>query len=44
MLMGSAADEKEIEDYKKEVLVNPREFIAQPSSVYPAALVIWTAR
>ena len=30
MLMGSASTEKEIEEYKKEVLVNPREFIAQP--------------
>ena len=30
MLMGSAATTKEIEEYKKEVLVNPREFIAQP--------------
>jgi uncharacterized circularly permuted ATP-grasp superfamily protein len=30
MLMGSAVTENEIEEYKKEVLVNPREFIAQP--------------
>ncbi len=30
MLMGSAATEKEIVDYKAEVLKNPREFIAQP--------------
>lgn len=30
MLMGSAATEKEIVEYKAEVLKNPREFIAQP--------------
>lgn len=30
MLMGSAASEKEIIEYKAEVLKNPREFIAQP--------------
>ena len=30
MLMGNAATEKEIILYKKEVLKNPREFIAQP--------------
>ena len=30
MLMGSAATAKEIEEYKKEVIINPREFIAQP--------------
>ncbi|MGG9970783.1 circularly permuted type 2 ATP-grasp protein [Ferruginibacter sp. SUN002] len=30
MLMGSAASEKEIIEYKEEVLKNPREFIAQP--------------
>ncbi|MES2430219.1 MAG: circularly permuted type 2 ATP-grasp protein [Bacteroidota bacterium] len=30
MLMGSACTEKEIEEYKAEVLKNPREFIAQP--------------
>ncbi|UEG50756.1 circularly permuted type 2 ATP-grasp protein [Ferruginibacter lapsinanis] len=30
MLMGSAASEKEIVEYKAEVLKNPREFIAQP--------------
>jgi uncharacterized circularly permuted ATP-grasp superfamily protein len=30
MLMGSAATEKEIIEYKAEVLLNPREFIAQP--------------
>ena len=30
MLMGSAASEEEIEVYKKEVLANPRQFIAQP--------------
>ncbi len=30
MLMGSAADEKEIEEYKAEVIKEPRDFIAQP--------------
>ena len=30
MLMGSAASEKEVVDYKKEVLKEPRQFIAQP--------------
>ncbi len=30
MLMGSAASEQEIEDYLKQVVINPREFIAQP--------------
>lgn len=30
MLMGSAANEKEIEDYKAEVMKMPRNFIAQP--------------
>jgi len=30
MLMGSAATEEEIIQYKSEVLQNPREFIAQP--------------
>ncbi|MFN8333780.1 MAG: circularly permuted type 2 ATP-grasp protein [Cyclobacteriaceae bacterium] len=31
MLMGHAASEKEVEDYKKEVLKDPRQFIAQPT-------------
>jgi len=31
MLMGHAAGEREIEDYKKEVLKDPRNFIAQPT-------------
>jgi uncharacterized circularly permuted ATP-grasp superfamily protein len=31
MLMGHAANEKEIEDYKKEILKDPRQFIAQPT-------------
>jgi uncharacterized circularly permuted ATP-grasp superfamily protein len=31
MLMGHAATEKEAEDYKKEVMKNPRQFIAQPT-------------
>ncbi len=31
MLMGHAATEKEAEDYKKEVLKDPRQFIAQPT-------------
>ena len=30
MLMGHVATEKEIEDYKKEILKDPRQFIAQP--------------
>jgi uncharacterized circularly permuted ATP-grasp superfamily protein len=30
MLMGSAADENQVEVYKKEVEKNPRQFIAQP--------------
>ncbi len=30
MLMGNAATQEEIEEYKKQVLQNPREFIAQP--------------
>lgn len=31
MLMGCAANEKEIEDYKAEVMKMPRNFIAQPT-------------
>jgi uncharacterized circularly permuted ATP-grasp superfamily protein len=31
MLMGHSATEKEAEDYKKEVMKNPRQFIAQPT-------------
>jgi uncharacterized circularly permuted ATP-grasp superfamily protein len=30
MLMGHVASDQEIEDYKKEVLKDPRQFIAQP--------------
>lgn len=30
MLMGNAASEKEIEEYKKKILEDPRQFIAQP--------------
>ena len=30
MLMGHAADEKQVEEYKAEVVKNPRQFIAQP--------------
>jgi len=30
MLMGNAATEAEVEDYKKEILKDPRQFIAQP--------------
>jgi uncharacterized circularly permuted ATP-grasp superfamily protein len=30
MLMGHAANEKQVEEYKKEVEKNPRQFIAQP--------------
>jgi uncharacterized circularly permuted ATP-grasp superfamily protein len=31
MLMGHTASEKEIEDYKTEILKDPRQFIAQPT-------------
>jgi uncharacterized circularly permuted ATP-grasp superfamily protein len=31
MLMGHAASEQEIEDYKKQILRDPRQFIAQPT-------------
>lgn len=31
MLMGHAASEKEIDDYKKEIMKDPRQFIAQPT-------------
>ncbi len=31
MLMGHAASEQEIEEYKKEILKEPRNFIAQPT-------------
>jgi uncharacterized circularly permuted ATP-grasp superfamily protein len=31
MLMGHAADQQEIDEYKKEVLKDPRNFIAQPT-------------
>jgi uncharacterized circularly permuted ATP-grasp superfamily protein len=37
MLMGHAADEQEIEDYKKEILKDPRNFIAQPTISLSAA-------
>src|ERR1700753_457908 len=37
MLMGHAAGEKEIEEYKQEVLKNPRDFIAQPTISLSAA-------
>lgn len=30
MLMGGTASEEEMEDYKREVLADPRQFIAQP--------------
>ncbi len=30
MLMGNSASDEEIEDYKKEILKDPRQFIAQP--------------
>lgn len=30
MLMGNASDEKQVEEYKKEVIKSPRHFIAQP--------------
>ncbi len=37
MLMGHAASEQEIEDYKKEILKDPRNFIAQPTIALSAA-------
>jgi uncharacterized circularly permuted ATP-grasp superfamily protein len=37
MLMGHAANEQEIEDYKKEILKDPRNFIAQPTISLSAA-------
>ncbi|WP_158825541.1 circularly permuted type 2 ATP-grasp protein [Mucilaginibacter lacusdianchii] len=37
MLMGHAASEQEIEDYKKEILKDPRNFIAQPTISLSAA-------
>lgn len=37
MLMGHAADEQEIDDYKKEILKDPRNFIAQPTISLSAA-------
>ncbi len=30
MLMGHAATEQEIDNYKKEIMKDPRQFIAQP--------------
>ncbi|RYY36211.1 MAG: circularly permuted type 2 ATP-grasp protein [Sphingobacteriaceae bacterium] len=37
MLMGHAAQEEEIEEYKLEILKNPRDFIAQPTINLSAA-------
>ncbi len=37
MLMGHAATEEEIDDYKKEILKEPRNFIAQPTIGLSAA-------
>jgi uncharacterized circularly permuted ATP-grasp superfamily protein len=37
MLMGHAANEQEIDDYKKEILKDPRNFIAQPTISLSAA-------
>jgi uncharacterized circularly permuted ATP-grasp superfamily protein len=37
MLMGHAASDKEISDYKKEILKDPRNFIAQPTISLSAA-------
>ncbi|WP_345953576.1 circularly permuted type 2 ATP-grasp protein [Mucilaginibacter sp. PAMB04168] len=37
MLMGHAASEQEIDDYKKEILKDPRNFIAQPTISLSAA-------
>ena len=37
MLMGHAASQQEIDDYKKEILKDPRNFIAQPTISLSAA-------
>ncbi|MFD2144139.1 circularly permuted type 2 ATP-grasp protein [Mucilaginibacter antarcticus] len=37
MLMGHAATEEEIDDYKKEIIKEPRNFIAQPTISLSAA-------
>ncbi|MFD2872854.1 circularly permuted type 2 ATP-grasp protein [Mucilaginibacter ximonensis] len=37
MLMGHAASEEEIDDYKKEIIKEPRSFIAQPTISLSAA-------
>ena len=37
MLMGHASTEVEIEDYKKEIMKDPRQFIAQPTVSLSAA-------
>lgn len=37
MLMGHCSSEKEIDDYKREVLKDPRQFIAQPTISLSAA-------
>ncbi|HTE00924.1 MAG TPA: circularly permuted type 2 ATP-grasp protein [Mucilaginibacter sp.] len=37
MLMGHASTEEEIDDYKKEILKDPRNFIAQPTISLSAA-------
>jgi uncharacterized circularly permuted ATP-grasp superfamily protein len=37
MLMGHAATEEEIDDYKKEIMKDPRNFIAQPTISLSAA-------
>src|SRR6195952_112131 len=37
MLMGHAADEAETEEYKAEIMKNPRDFIAQPTISLSAA-------
>ena len=37
MLMGHAANEQEIEEYKLEILKDPRNFIAQPTISLSAA-------
>jgi len=37
MLMGHAASEEEIDEYKKEIIKEPRNFIAQPTISLSAA-------
>jgi uncharacterized circularly permuted ATP-grasp superfamily protein len=44
MLMGHAASETEIEDYKKEILKDPRQFIAQPTDALTFVRLLYVDR